>query len=605
MSSNNLVPAGLRQEELEDGWTTISIPTPPIQPQSMAASMQDRIVRVTADLEVIKDFYNIEASAARYDRLQRFYDEELAALDELPFEAYAQDDKVDWLLLKNYLRRGRRTLALDRARDAQFEDFVEPYAAPLRAWLEKRQRVEPLDPKALAGSFDDTVEIISRTRDFIEKNGSRYAKTAGYRGARAVGSLRSHLGELFRFYKTYDPQFDWWVTEPYDRLDAALGAIADQISVRIAGLQPPGGGDGGDDAIVGEPIGRDGLLTELEAEMIPYTPEELIAIGEAEYAWCEAEMIRASRELGFGAAWRDALEHVKDQYEPPGAQPTFIKALVDEGAVYVKKHDLVTVPPLAEEGIRMYMIEPARQKVNPFFLGGTYLQVSYPTAGMRHADKLMALRGNNRHFAKATAFHEMIPGHHLQLWVGARSRPYRRLFTTPFFVEGWALYWELALWDRGDFFAGAAEDRVGALFWRMHRCARVVFSLRFHLGEMSARECVDLLVRRVGHERATAEGEVRRSLSGDYPPLYQAGYLLGALQLARLRGEALAGPPHLRGEKAFHDAVLAANEMPIEMLRALLLGRHLDRDFKSEWRFYDETRSAKRPGMPMRPFGPT
>ncbi|KAK7753590.1 hypothetical protein SLS62_004448 [Diatrype stigma] len=540
--------------------------------------MQDRIVRVTANLQVLLDFYNIEGSASRYDRLVTFYDEELAALDQQPFDSYNQDDKVDYLLLKNYLKRTRKTLILERSRDKEFGAFVDPFAAPIQAWLENRQRVYKFDPQALAGGFNDTVKSISQSQRYIDKNAAQYSKTTGYRAARFVTRLRSHLNELFTFYNGYDPLFGWWVSEPYARLDTALGGIADFINEKIVGVK-----SGDEAAIIGEPIGRDGLLTDLEAEMIPYTPEELIRIGETEYDWCEAEMVKASEELGFGTTWRDALEHVKNLYEPPGSQPTFIKSLVDQGTAYVKHFDLVTVPDLAEEGIRMYMISPARQKVNPFFLGGTYMQVSYPTAEMHHEEKLMSLRGNNRHFSKATAFHEMIPGHHLQLYIGERSRPYRRLFTTPFFIEGWALYWEMVLWNRSDFFT-SPEDRVGALFWRMHRCARIIFSLKFHLGQMSAQECIDLLVDTVGHERATAEGEVRRSLNGDYSPLYQAGYMLGALQLMKLRQEALGR----LAEKEFHDAVLLANEMPIEMLRALLLNRDLSKDFRSEWRFYDK-----------------
>ncbi len=561
---------------LDNGWTAVSATV--VKPKNVVESMQDRVVRVASDLQVLLDFYNIEGSPSRYDRLETFYGEELAGLDELPFDSYSQDEKVDYLLLKNYLKRARLTIALDRARDKEFEAFVEPFALAVRNWLEKRQRVDEIDAKALAGSFNETIKIISQTREYIDKNAAQYSKATGYRAARTVTSLRSLLGEFFNFYKGYDPLFNWWVAEPYARLDTALGDIVNFINERIVGVKP-----GDEDAIVGEPIGRDGLLTDLEAEMIPYSPEELIKIGETEYAWCESEMIKASEELGFGTAWRDALEHVKNLYEPPGSQPTFIKSLVDQGAAYVKQHDLITVPPLAEEGIRMYMISPARQKVSPFFLGGTYIQVSYPTAEMAHEDKLMSLRGNNRHFSKATAFHEMIPGHHLQFHVCERVRPYRRLFSTPFFVEGWALYWEMVFWDRGDFFVGP-EDRVGSLFWRMHRCVRIIFSLKFHLGQISAQECVELLVDMVGHERATAEGEVRRSLNGDYSPLYQAGYMLGALQLMKLRGEALE---HM-GEKEFHDAVLSSNEMPIEMLRALLLERDLSRDFKSEWKFYDK-----------------
>ncbi|KAI0477866.1 hypothetical protein GGR56DRAFT_639118 [Xylariaceae sp. FL0804] len=235
----------------------------------------------------------------------------------------------------------------------------------------------------------------------------------------------------------------------------------------------------------------------------------------------------------------------------------------------------------------MTRIPPERQKVSPFFLGGTVLQVSYPREDMAHDLKLMSLRANNRYFCRATAFHEMIPGHHLQLFIGSRVRPYRRLFDTPFLVEGWALYWEMQLWRRGDFFTTPA-DRVGALFWRMHRCARVRFSLGFHLGRLTARQCVDMLVRDVGHERAAAEGEVRRSLAtgaGAYGPLYQAAYLVGALQLMRLREEAV---PAVMGEREFHDAVLRANTMPVEVLRALILGHELREDFEPSWKFYGD-----------------
>jgi len=186
----------------------------------------------------------------------------------------------------------------------------------------------------------------------------------------------------------------------------------------------------------------------------------------------------------------------------------------------------------------------------------------------------------------------MIPGHHLQGYMAARHNAHRQLFTTPFYVEGWAMYWEFVLWQRGDFFA-TPEDRVGTLFWRLHRCARIVFSLSFHLGAMSAPECVAYLIHRVGHERANAEGEVRRSLNGDYGPLYQAGYMLGALQLLALRAEVL-GPDRdyhhhqaPMGEREFHDRVLRANEMPIEMLRALILGVDLKPDFETGWKFLD------------------
>ena len=150
----------------------------------------------------------------------------------------------------------------------------------------------------------------------------------------------------------------------------------------------------------------------------------------------------------------------------------------------------------------------------------------------------MSMRGNNIPFCRATVHHEVIPGHHLQNFMSARYRPYRRAFRTPFLVEGWPLYWEMLLWDLK--FPRTPEERIGMLFWRAHRCARIVFSLSFHLGKMSPQEAIDYLIQRVGHEPRNATAEVRRSVAGDYGPLYQAAYLLGGLQIRALRKEVQA-----------------------------------------------------------------
>jgi uncharacterized protein (DUF885 family) len=202
---------------------------------------------------------------------------------------------------------------------------------------------------------------------------------------------------------------------------------------------------------------------------------------------------------------------------------------------------------------------------------------------MEHADKLMSLRGNNVHFARATVHHELIPGHHLQGFMNARHKSWRRPFRTPFWTEGWALYWEMRLWELG--FPQTPEDRIGFLFWRKHRCARIVFSLRYHLGEWTPQQCIDYLVERVGHERANATAEVRRSIVGNYGPLYQAGYMLGGLQIRALQRELVGGGK--LGEREFHDRVLQQNSIPIELVRAALTDTPLTPGFTSSWRFYE------------------
>jgi uncharacterized protein (DUF885 family) len=334
--------------------------------------------------------------------------------------------------------------------------------------------------------------------------------------------------------------------------------------------------------IIGDPIGHDALMAELAHEMIPYTPEELIAIAKKELAWCENEMKKASRDLGYGDDWHKALEHVKNLYVDPGKQPELIRDLAREAEKYVEDNDLLTVPPLAKEDWGMLMMTPERQLVNPFFTGGANISVSYPTSGMSHEQKLMSMRGNNPHFSRATVHHELIPGHHLQGFMTSRYKPYRSVFSTPFWGEGWALYWEPLLWDRG--FAQTPENRIGMLFWRMHRCARIIFSLSFHLEKMTPQECIELLVERVGHERENAAAEVRRSFETAYAPLYQAAYLLGGLQIYSLQKELVGGGKMTN--KQFHDAILREGRIPVEMVRAILTQQPPPREFKSSWKFY-------------------
>ena len=294
-------------------------------------------------------------------------------------------------------------------------------------------------------------------------------------------------------------------------------------------------------------------------------------------------MLKASRELGFGDNWKAALEKVKQSYVPEGHQPEMIMDLYNQSVDFIKKHDLISIPPLAEETWRMTMMSPRQQLVSPFFLGGETLLIAYPTNTMDEDAKLMSMRGNNPHFSRATVHHELIAGHGLEQFMNDRYKPYRNYFT-PFWIEGWSLYWEFILWDLN--FPRNAEDRIGMLFWRMHRCARIIFSLNYQLGNWTPQQCIDFLVDRVGHERANAEGEVRRSFTGGYGPLYQLAYMTGALQFYALKKELV--DTKKMSFKQFNDAIIKENCMPVELTRAILTHQKLKREFTTSWRFYNK-----------------
>jgi uncharacterized protein (DUF885 family) len=568
--------------------------------QTRISEMRAAIERYTADRGSLTRSYPVAISPARRARFKKFYEEWLASLKPLDFDSMSQDGKIDYLLFKNHLEYELRQLDIQAQQLAAIEPLV-PFAGTMIDLEETRRRMEPIDSAKIAATLTDLKKQIDERRRAVE-GGLRVKKTVANRAVATMTGLRTSLRNWYTFYNGYDPLFTWWNEEPYKSLDQSLTAYDTLIKERLLGLKVEAGkpqtvtnqeggsqrslstnakpGDATD--IVGDPIGREALLSELRSEMIPYTPEELIAIGEKEMAWCENEMKKASRELGYGDDWHKALEHVKNLYVDPGKQPQMIRDLALEAIKFVEDHDLVTVPELAKESWRMEMMTPERQLVSPFFLGGEVIQVSFPTNTMAHEQKMMSMRGNNIHFARATVFHELIPGHHLQGFMAARNKPYRAIFGTPFWTEGNALYWELLFWDLN--FAKSPENRIGMLFWRMHRCARIIFSLNFHLEKMTPQECIDLLVNRVGHERENATAEVRRSLDGSYGPLYQIAYLIGGLQQYAMHKELVESGKMTN--RTFNDALLKENRIPIEMLRAAITNQKLTRDFVTNWRFY-------------------
>ena len=559
--------------------------TPPASAQDVAglvgaesSELAPVVERYSADRVALGRRWTVSYSPERTRRFHEFFSGWQQEIDALEFEALSLEGRVDYVLLLNELRYQLELLTREAGLAAEMDGFIS-FTSLIVELEERRRRREPVESEAAAARLAELPAEIEAVRGEVEarlEGGGDVSRIVALRAVTALAERTRLLEDWYEHYAGYDPVFTWWNEDPYARAKAALDGYATFLRESVIGYR-----EGEDEPIVGDPIGAEGLAADLRREMIPYSPAELIAIAEREYAWCEERMIEASRELGYGDDWRAALEYVKTLHRDPGDQPQMIRELADEALAFVTERDLVTVPPLADEIWRIEMMSPERQKVSPFFLGGEVIQVSFPTDGMEHEYKLMSMRGNNEHFSRATVHHELIPGHHLQGFMTSRFNSHRRAFSTPFWGEGWALYWEMLLWDLD--FPSTPEDRIGMLFWRMHRTARIIFSLSFHLERMTPQEAIDFLVERVGHERANAEAEVRRSFNGSYSPLYQVAYMIGGLQFRALH-EQLVQSGEMTN-RAFHDAILKGGRMPVEMVRARLLGEAPARDFESAWRF--------------------
>src|SRR5689334_20435459 len=397
------------------------------------SEMRSAIEQYTVDRGSLIRSYPVQVSSSRRERFKKFYEEWLASLQSVNFDAMSQDGKIDYILFKNHLEYELRQLDIQARQLSEIEPLV-PFAGKIIALEEARRRMEPIDSVKIAATLNDLRKEVDERRRAIEiglraEGAGTIKKTVANRAAVAINGLRGNLRNWYTFYDGYDPLFTWWNEEPYKALDQSMSNYATFITEKIVGIRgeaagqttagsnrgPGGGGGGGGQGggqnfqrpggatprpgdssdIIGDPIGREALLSELRSEMIPYTPEEIIAIGEKEMAWCENEMKKASRDLGYGDDWKKALEYVKNQYVEPGKQPEMIRDLALEAIKFVEEHDLVTVPELAKETWRMEMMTPERQLVSPFFLGGETILVSFPTNSMAHEQKMMSMRGNN------------------------------------------------------------------------------------------------------------------------------------------------------------------------------------------------------------------
>ena len=159
----------------------------------------------------------------------------------------------------------------------------------------------------------------------------RVTKTVANRAADNLDQINNVIGGWYRYYDGYDPMFGWWMKDPYRKLDDALTSYARALRERVVGFRPAtaqvaasrggGGGRGGAGGGGGRAAAAavaavaatrtttarssatrsaiEGLKADLDHEMIPYTPEELIAIAEREYAFSLSEAKKAAREMGL------------------------------------------------------------------------------------------------------------------------------------------------------------------------------------------------------------------------------------------------------------------------------------------------------------------
>ncbi len=170
-----------------------------------------------------------------------------------------------------------------------------------------------------------------------------------------------------------------------------------------------------------------------------------------------------------------------------------------------------------------------------------------------------------RYEAEALAFHESIPGHHLQIAVAQELQgvpEFRKHQGVTAFVEGWALYTERLSDEMGLY--SSDLDRIGMLSYDAWRACRLVVDTGMHAMGWSRQRAIDYMVQNSVLAENNIENEVDRYLTW---PGQALAYKVGQREILRLREEARRRLGARFDIKAFHDAVLGNGAVALPVLR--------------------------------------
>src|SRR2546423_6222018 len=206
---------------------------PPL-PDSGARNLREFIERFTVDRESVAHVYDDPLSPAREERFRRFYQDWQKQLEKLDFASLDEDGRIDYLLLQNHLRHALRQLDLRKRQREEMRPLI-PFEDVIFSFEDPRRRMEPPQPPKVAAALQRMTKQISELRAAIEAGSPaatagtsgttdpaspsipppRASQTGARQAVSAIAQLRSALKNWFSNYNGYDPEFTWWVAEPY------------------------------------------------------------------------------------------------------------------------------------------------------------------------------------------------------------------------------------------------------------------------------------------------------------------------------------------------------------------------------------------------------
>jgi uncharacterized protein (DUF885 family) len=293
------------------------------------------------------------------------------------------------------------------------------------------------------------------------------------------------------------------------------------------------------------------------------TPDEIHALGLREVARIEADQLVIAKKLGFATvkALRDSIPKI------PALHPKSREAILDEYRQYVDQMT-AKLPTLfgrlPKAKLEVMAIEPFREKeASTSYNQGTPDGSRPGHVFVNTYDFANQLTINN----ESTAYHEGIPGHHMQISIAQELPdlpPFRQQAGYTAFQEGWALYSERLGKEIG-FYQDPFKD-YGRLDDEMLRAIRLVVDTGIHGSEHWTRDQVLQFFRdHSSNNEATIQSETDRYIAW---PAQALAYKVGQLTILRLREQARQQLGDKFSLSAFHDEVLGAGALPMDVLES-------------------------------------
>jgi uncharacterized protein (DUF885 family) len=174
----------------------------------------------------------------------------------------------------------------------------------------------------------------------------------------------------------------------------------------------------------------------------------------------------------------------------------------------------------------------------------------------------------DRHSCESTAFHEAVPGHHFQISLAMEQTEMpmlRRIALINAYEEGWALYAERLADEMGLYSDDLA--RLGMLNLDSMRAARLVVDTGLHALGWTRQQVVDYLAANTAMPQVEIDSETDRYIAS---PGQALSYMVGRLEIQRIRALAERALGDRFDIRSFHDAVLGTGSLPLSVLAEVM-----------------------------------